>query len=574
MGVDPHALSSYLLSDLSDQLSPESFTRVKEDEDLWPGISFKEAACLSIRKSLLKKLEAGMTEETKRAALEKFLMVDSDCKKWSLQFLDYGDDLLFGEFKQLLNKFWFPKLQPIVDHDYDCLAKGSIGPGSAVGASGGDFYTKFFASKLTCTSPHLYSMYRRYIRGFPEWANGETIRQLNMGEAVVVEGNRLDFVSKNDDISRTICVEPTLNMFYQLGFAAILNRRLMGFAGIDLKTQQFKNRELARIGSWDGSFSTIDLSSASDSISVRMLEASLPRGFLTLLKRYRCTHSRLPDGTLHELGMISTMGNGYTFALQTILFTCVVLAAFRLSGMAPRFPRGLEYGNFGVNGDDIVVPTAITPKVLQLLRLLGFVTNKAKTFVEGPFRESCGGDFFNGRNLRGVYIKTLNCPQDIYSAINQLNLFSTRTGLRLTRTVQFLANNVRFLPVPCWESDDAGIRVPLSLLRKPYNLHPDTQSIQYYAWKPKQTCKIRIMDSALHIPRSLKRRIFNPSGLHIAFLQGSIDSHSISVRVDAVVYRRKRLIAPNWDALPTVHPLAGWFNWRQWNTAVYFNLLG
>jgi hypothetical protein len=574
MGVVPHALSSCLLQDLSEQIPSSSLERIKNGDGLWPGISFKEAASLSIHNSLLKKLETGMTKETKAAALKKFLQVDSECKSWELQFKNFGDDLLFGEFKQLLNKFWFPRLQPIVDHDYDCLFRGRLGPGSAIGARGGDFYTKLFSSELTCTGLNLYSMYRRYIRSFPEWYNAEAIRLANLGEAKVVEGNRLDFVPKNDDISRSICVEPTLNMFFQLGFAAILNSRLKDFTGIDLENQQFKNRELARIGSFDESFATIDLSSASDSISLRMLEVSLPAGFLAFLKRYRCARSRLPDGTLHELGMVSTMGNGYTFSLQTVLFTCVVLAAFRLSGMAPRMPRGVEVGNFGVNGDDIVVPTAIAPKVLQLLRLLGFTPNASKTFVEGPFRESCGGDFFQGRNLRGVYVKRLSSPQDLYSAINQLNLFSTRTGLTLKHTVKYLLARVKWLPVPCWENDDAGIRMPISLLRTPYHLDRDTQSLVYYAWKPAQLAKIRIMDSALVIPRSLKRRIFNPSGLHISFLQGSVNSYVISTRASEILYRRKRCIAPNWDTPPAIHPLAGWFNWRRWNTATYINLLG
>jgi hypothetical protein len=76
----------------------------------------------------------------------------------------------------------------------------------------------------------------------------------NLGEVDIVEGNRLDFVPKNDDISRSICVEPTLNMFFQLGFADILNSRLKEFAGIDLENQQFK------IESWRELVAGTDLS--------------------------------------------------------------------------------------------------------------------------------------------------------------------------------------------------------------------------------------------------------------------------------------------------------------------------
>lgn len=574
MGVDPLALYPCLLSDFSRSILPDAISRIASGEGLWPGASFKEAACHSVFNSILKKLDSSMNAETKAAALIKFLKVDSDCKKWELRFEQFGDDLLYGQFKDYLYKFWFPELQPILDHDYDVLFRGQIGPGASMGSRGDDFYTKFFSSRLTCTSQHLYDMYRRYIRNFPDWNAGELLRSSDFGEANIVEGNRLDFVPKNDDISRSICVEPTLNMFYQLGFAAILNQRLKSFTGIDLENQQMKNRELARKGSFNGSFATIDLSSASDSISMLMLRTSLPKGFMAFLERYRCTHSRLPDGTLHELGMISTMGNGFTFPLQTILFSCIVLAAFRLSGLAPRFPRGVECGNFGVNGDDIVVPTEIAPKVLRLLRILGFTPNDSKTFVEGPFRESCGGDYFEGKNLRGVYVKRLSSPQELYSVVNQLNLFSTRTGILLPSTVQHLTSKLRFLPVPCWESDDAGLRVPFSIVRSFFRLDTDTQSIIYYAWKSVQVSKIRILDSCLMIPKSLKSRIFNPPGLHISMLQGTVNSHTIGARQKHPKYKRKRLIAPNWDSLPTVHPLSGWFNWKRWDTAVYLNLFG
>jgi len=361
-------------------------------------------------------------------------------------------------------------------------------------------------------------------------------------------------------------------MFFQLGFAEILNSRLCDFWGINLKNQQFKNRELARKGSLDESFSTIDLSSASDSISLGMLDAVLPPSLMRWLRRYRSPISKLPDGRLLELNMVSTMGNGFTFSLQTVLFTGVVLAAMKLSGIRPIFPRGNECGNFGVYGDDIICPSACTKKVLRLLKLLGFTPNGEKTFVEGQFRESCGEDFFQGVNVRGVYVKHLSSQQDRYSVINQLNLFSTRTGILLPRTVQHLLARVRFLPVPRFENDDAGVKVPLSMLRRPYKLDRNVQSIVYFCTRPR-ALRIRIGESALFTPRSAKRRIYNPSGLLISFLQGSVHSCSVSIRADRSVYETKRGVAPFWDALPTVHPLAGWFNWQRWESAAYLNLV-
>ena len=587
MDVAPYALYSNLLSDIRSQIGVSAYRKIESGTYDWFGITFRERAAASVVASLYKKYESGMTKETQERALVKFLAVDSDCEKWVSKADQYGDDFLMGEFKAYLWKFWHHAGYPIVDHDYDVLRKGGVGPGASRLSNGGDFYTKLFSSRLSCTSRSLYHWYRRFVGNFPEWSNAERTRLLSHGEPAIVEGNRLSFVSKNDDISRSICTEPTLNMYFQLGFGSILSSRLEEQFGIRLETQQFKNRELARKGSLDGSYSTIDLSSASDSIGMKMLRECLPRDFMSFLERYRSPSTLLPNGKLHRTNMISTMGNGYTFPLQTVLFTCIVLSAFRLDGMEPIFPRGVCEGNFGVNGDDIVVPTRLAGKVLRLLHLLGFTPNKDKTFVEGPFRESCGGDYFLGRNLRGVYVKRLSEPQDYYSVINQLNLFSTRTGIRLSRAVGWLLSKVPFLPVPVWENDDSGIKVPFSAVQKQLKIDRDTQSIFYYAWTPATPPCIRISDRGLVVPRHLRRREFNLSGLFVSFLQGSIDSNRIMVKPDLVRYRRKRRIASNWD-IPviadlrfpverdamTIHLLKGWFDWERWKTAAYLNLFG
>lgn len=581
MGINSYALYSRLYSDLSEAISQSSLDRIKRGDEVWPGMTFKERAASSLISSLLKKQESGLNEETKRKALEKFLLINDKCRLWRLVDNELPcDDFLLGEVRNFVYRFWNDGVRPLADHHYDFLSRGRVGPGSAIGSIGGDFYTKLFSSRMATTSPGLYNMYRRYIAGFPEWKNAEETRLLSYGEPDIVKGNRLDFVPKNDDISRSICVEPSLNMFYQLGFEQILNERLANFWGVNLQYQQFKNRELARKGSFDGSFATIDLSSASDSISLPMLKWLLPPDFYSWLEKFRSPVSRLPNGEHVELHMISTMGNGYTFPLQTIIFSAIVLAAFRLDGLAPIFPFGDESGNFGVNGDDIVVPTRIYPKVLRLLHLLGFTPNQAKTFVEGPFRESCGGDYFEGRNLRGVYIKTLQGPHDYYSVINQLNLFSTRTGILLPRLVQHLLSKCRFLPVPIWENDSCGIKVPFCVAKDRVGYSRDTQSILYRAWTPLSPPVIRIQDSTLRTPRGYKPREYNSSGLFISILQGSVSPEGINLlpgKVKGVRYRTKSRIACNWDTplqsdVRTVRLFASWFVFQRWESSVYLNL--
>lgn len=560
-------------------------------ESIWAGASPRDAACISLRRSLFKKWESDQTDAADAACLAKFMQVNENCKNWKLDLeaMSTKDEELWGEFKNSLYRFFHPGGYPLVDDIQGCLDFGRVGPGASLGARGGDFYTKLFASPLTSTSRLLYENYRRYTRNFAEWSNAEAIRSIQYGEIRIVQGNCLSFVPKYTHISRSICTEPSLNMYYQLGLGQIITDRLKAHFGVDLELQQFRNRELARRGSLGEGYSTLDLESASDSISLGLCEAVLPRWLNTILRKLRSPVTRIGDRE-HELNMVSTMGNGFTFPLQTVLFTCMVEAAARWRGFRLRYPRtfhsnvkvqtpgfpdqeGLrdDHGNFAVFGDDIICSEFITADVMRLLSMAGFHVNHSKSFVEGPFKESCGSDFYLGVNIRGVYIKSLSDKQDFYSAINQLNLFSTRTGVSLPTTIRWLLARVPWNPVPRWEDDSAGVKVPESLLPRQMHRCADTGSILYFAYVSLGV-KMRVGETAIFTPKGLKRRMYNPSGLFLAFLQGSINSSSIGVRHDAVRWRRKLRVAPNWDAPPIVHPLTGWFCWQRWDTAVYLNL--
>lgn len=544
MAIKPEALYSLLKEDLSDTFGP-SFLKDCEGE-MWPDITPLQAAGYSIFHSFLKKLETGRTKETDRKAEEKFLACNSACEGWCLpNQYDSRTETLLGEVRRAVYEFWFKDGEPLRTHPYDILERGTIGPGVSIGSEGNSFYAKLFSSRLTCSDPSLYFWYRRYIQSFPEWSNAENIRIENYGTASVVASNRLSFVPKNDEISRCICIEPTLNTIFQSGFGRIIERRLFERFGISLSSQQQENRELARLGSLDDDVVTIDLSSASDSISLKMLKWLLPVDFYRTLEKYRSPSVEVKGRGTVPLHMVSTMGNGYTFPLQTMIFACAVVAAFRFRGIPDPVLRGTRW-LWGVNGDDIACPLRIAEDVIHLLEVLGFRVNNDKTFVKGPFRESCGHDYFKGRNVRGVYVKTLKTPASRYAVINLLAQFMTRTGLPLEKTYSALLNSVKFLPVPPWENMDAGIRVPLSIARRYLRRDKDTQSFQYDCLVPRPRV-VRFKESTIVVPRSCKKLIYNPPGLLISFLQRSINGGVAGVRDDAVRYTVKRRVTSQWD---------------------------
>jgi hypothetical protein len=564
----PFALYDALVQDLHDSGIPVIDRPIRECK------TALEAASTQILSSLFKKYEE--IEQKDRATLDsraisKFLLINNQCRTWSRDRREtLYLDCLIGYFKDEVHRFFNPANRvPLVSTWEEILVSARCGPGASVGSRGNDFYTKMFSSKLACTSRVLEFSYLNYFKLSDLWSEAEKYRNDQGFGFEVVPGNRLTTVPKNADISRVIAIEPGLNMFFQLGLAEILTRRLKRVFNIDLSSQQNVNRELAKRGSLDDDLCTIDLESASDSMSWNMIKEYFPSdivGMLALMRSPRCT---LPDGRQETLHMISTMGNGFTFPLQTIVFCCVVSACLRYLGpVGQRFRRSGE--DWTVFGDDIVVSNKIVGPVIDLLEHLGFTVNKQKSFSEGPFRESCGVDYFRGRNVRGVYIRRLSTLQDRCAAINQLNYWSARTGIPLVRTVGLLLKATPLQEVPPWDNDDAGVKVPYSLVTKK-RMHKAYQSIMYRRYVSKPHVMV-FGEGLVNTPKGHKRRIFNPSGVFLSMLNGTLVSGRINVRHDVKLYRSRQAIAPNWDLSPTGSGLAPDIEWQRWETAVTLNL--
>lgn len=588
MGYHSKALYSNLLQDLSEQLPGTDLTVGAP----WPGMSPREYQAFALTHSLLKKFKDVKGKDADALALEKFLQSNMRCKSWELVLDNSGDEVLFGQFKFELYKFFNPSGYSLITDAVQLSQLGRVGPGSSVGANGKDFYTKLFSSPLSCTNEGLWTLYERYACDHPTWSKAEAFRFTEYGKAQIVAGNRLSFVDKNVDISRVICSEPTLNMFYQLGIGAVMEKHLSRYFGIDIRTQQDKNRELARVASLTDRLCTIDLSAASDSVSLKMLEATMPEEILQWLKLTRSPTCTLPDGRVEPLEMVSSMGNGFTFPLETIIFACVVAAVYAIEGIPlkrttcslelnpkemahaymlkrryglpfPHDPNQVkwEHGNFGVFGDDIIADSRAARKVIRLLKILGFEVNSDKSFIEGPFRESCGADFFEGLPVRGVYIKSLKSQASRYVAINRLNEWSALTGFTLRRTIRYLLKGTRKIYVPLGENDDAGIKIPsrmahqlgcrLSTQNHEGPSNPIFGVVKYRSWAsvPSQlsfnaeTCQVRGPG---------KHRIYNGDGLLLAFLRGDIINDSMAVRDDEPKYRTKWCTTLYWDRVPTV----------------------
>lgn len=445
----------------------------------------------ALKTSLLKKFE-DTSEAADKAAIQKFLEVNERMKEFS--FEDTNWESPNNQLTAMVQYDLWKVLNDASVLDMENIMDGiRPGPGASVGVSGGSLFEKLATGVMSHTRSSLYSHYLWWARSIPHLHGAELKRTELYGAAKRVDHSSLSCVPKNREISRTICTEPLLNMMYQQGVGAALNAVLKRQFGIDLATQQDKNKRLARIGSIDGRFATVDLSSASDSISLTLCERILPKEFLTLLKWCRTDRTKLPNGDLVELHMISSMGNGFTFPLQTLIFATLVRCVYRMLGIPVLYPRGSSAGNFCVNGDDIIVVAEAVPMLYGALEYFGFQVNNEKSYVTGYFRESCGGDFLYGDYVRGVYARKLDSVQDIYSLINRLNDWSDRNGIALRHTVKFLVQSIRskdlrVVYVPYDEMDTAGIKVPLRYAAPKRVVSRETGAVvfTYSAFKPRK----------------------------------------------------------------------------------------
>lgn len=322
------------------------------------------------------------------------------------------------------------------------FVKGRFGPGAT-------FDDKGKLSTVPDKMSSLPTVYERSLGWLFQWGETAWARALAenpLSRPKFVRGNRFTTVPKDSEKFRGICVEASIPSFYQLGMGRHIRRRLALY-GIDLEHGQERHRRLARDASRTGHLATLDLSNASDTVSLELVRLLLPKRWFDLLDSLRAPYT-LIEGKRVRLEKFSSMGNGFTFELETLIFYAITSVVARQPITAAFEGRVLAYG------DDIIVPTESATDVIAALSFFGFQINRRKSFVEGPFRESCGGDFYDGVDVRPHYVKESPCePQDYIKLANGISRlacsdersrdFDPRFRIPWLRALDCLPANVR-----------------------------------------------------------------------------------------------------------------------------------
>lgn len=347
----------------------------------------------------------GFEMSPKEQAIETFMSAERRCKRinklfWRIRRTPYA-------FKLDYMRRWIHHVlgeSPDLLKVYDGC---DFGPGANLGVHGNatNLYRKMFAESWTVTeAAKLYvigalkrnnnlSLHLLDEKGGYVCFDMDVLRERIIQRFRTVSYNQLSFVPKTAKTDRSIAVEPLMNSFLQKGIDLVLRSKLLR-VGYDL-SDQGRNQYLAKVGSVDSSYATMDLSSASDSISVELARYLLPPAWFSLLNCARSPCYEL-GATKVAYEKFCSMGNGFCFPLETLIFAAAARAVMHERQDADR--------THCVYGDDIVIPSDCFDNLKRLLGVIGFKVNSRKSFKTGPFRESCGADWYKGQDVRPVYV--------------------------------------------------------------------------------------------------------------------------------------------------------------------------
>lgn len=367
----------------------------------------------------------GATKQKQVAALTQFKLNEDVCATFNsrLALGSYRSQQLVLAPAVTLDSVLYTaqrKIGRLLGH-YDVreAARGvGFGPGAAakLPRAKSDIWYKF-GTQPDCNS-NMIDLAQRTFAASPAWCRGLFERHQTI--VTISDFNRVTTVPKNFKTDRVIAIEPLLSMFWQKGIGELIRKRLKR-VGIDLATQE-RNQLAAFVGSVDDSLSTIDLKAASDTISYEIVRQLLPSDWFDALEQCRSQFGELDlgrDKTLVPYHKFSSMGNGYTFELETLIFWALVESVLDLTDAKDR--RVLVYG------DDIICPRESAQLALEVLQLCGFQANEKKTHIAGPFRESCGKHYLRGADVTPFYIRRpIDTLEELFLVHNNIQRWSAR----------------------------------------------------------------------------------------------------------------------------------------------------
>lgn len=380
--------------------------------------------------SLLRKYQDLSTGiDTQEAALSNFRKSEVACRETNVRFKDLAFDPQFkGPNVWLLNAMTRKIASILKDGTKEeFFANGAWGPGATASITGNNTSAvRKFRYENEITS-RLYPIVSNHLSvEYPLWFSS----QEEIDNLVIRDWSKVLTVPKNAKTDRAIAVEPGLNSWFQKSIGLMIRKRLRK-AGYDLNDSS-RGQLLAQSGSKTGLIATVDFSSASDTISYHMVREVIPYSWWQLLESCRTPCYKLPgDQKTSFFEKFSSMGNGFTFELESLIFIAAAEAVTEY--------LGLEKQALSVHGDDITIDSRGFELYKEFTKFLGFTVNVDKSFGNwSPFRESCGSFFFNGVDVKPLFLKErIHDAKGIFRLANGVTRVAHSYRFRDGRDIRF-----------------------------------------------------------------------------------------------------------------------------------------
>jgi len=333
------------------------------------------------------KLEVDYDQKTVEESLEKFKRIDQDIPL---------TDLTSPEVEALVSDARLLILRILCNtNPLDIKPRHGTGATACRTANKDKFYKLRYYAKLDEVFPYSDYFFFNYNHLLDDYDY--------LQEAIEsVPKARLCLVPKDSRGPRLISCEPAELMFIQQGLMRSLYRTIENHhltRGYVNFISQGTNQLLAKLSSLTGEYATIDLSDASDRVSLNLVERLFPDNWMNCFKACRSDSTILPDGSEVIFNKFAPMGSACCFPVEALVFWAIASASIR------KFSGKKSPGVY-VYGDDIIVEACVAEAVMKGLESVGLLVNRSKSFVRGLFRESCGGEYHNGYDVTPVRVRS------------------------------------------------------------------------------------------------------------------------------------------------------------------------
>lgn len=379
--------------------------------------------CLNQLTAVFGKIEGGHTPQSEVETIERFLETEREMETFQIP----DDSIVQGHkaaksVRVILENARHLIAKVLCDANPQCIIPNH---GSGVSSCGTPVWERYsnprYVSKLDACYPISDWFYLDANHFCEELNSYLTLEEVTPSAKVLL-------VPKDARGPRLISCEPREFMWIQQGLMVKLIRTIESHAltrGSVFFTNQTVNQRVARLGSvnWsvreDGQvncnqmLATLDLKDASDRISLALVERLWPGNWFQALNSCRSETTILPNAEVVRLRKFAPMGSACCFPVMALTLWAIITASL------PPHTKVCVYG------DDIIVPTRFASGVVNILEAVGLKVNGNKSFVDGPFRESCGKEYYAGIDVTPVRLRRMvndgyDCRDALISFANNL----------------------------------------------------------------------------------------------------------------------------------------------------------